>query len=79
MINVNPVTSLALYQVKKNFELIGREAESLQKPTDADYLTSFPNVSELAELQSVYVLNGGTMYRVSRVGGTRYRVGLTAF
>lgn len=77
-INITPVTSLSIYSVKKNFEALAREAESLQRPKDSTYLTSAPGVNDLSESQSVYALIAGTMYRYSKVNGAIYRVGLTA-
>lgn len=64
-IKIQPVTSLNLIQVKKNFERIAREGMSLQKP-DADnlYRATAPTAADLGEGQFVFQSSDGSSFRL---------------
>ena len=77
MIKVNPVTSLNLFSVKKNFETIGREAWSLQKPTDSTFVDTAPGTDDLEEGQAVFYVNGATYKIYFKINGAIKSVAIT--
>lgn len=77
-IDIKPVTSLDLFTVKRNFEKIGRNGWSLQKPTNANFVSAAPSTADLDEGQAVFYVNGATYRIYFKVNGNIRYVALTA-
>ncbi|MFH1561849.1 MAG: hypothetical protein ABIF11_00310 [Nitrospirota bacterium] len=70
-IPLKPTTSLDLWQVKKNFESIARNALSLQNPSEGGnlYVDAVPGTADLSEGQAVFYINGANYRLYFRIGG----------